>query len=83
MFEWYENPIIWFLGMVALIIGLFAFRGWRSAEVESNLYNQKYGTSYTQREFFWGGETIKSFLNGGEQTTQNIRIDGALPVVIK
>jgi transcriptional regulator of met regulon len=34
-------------------------------------------------KFFWAGETIKEFLNQGKQSTQNININGSIPVKIE
>jgi hypothetical protein len=68
------------LFFIGTIVGFPIFCQLKSAEIEASLYNKKFGTSYTQREFFWSGHTIKSFLNEGKQETKNINISGAMPI---
>lgn len=51
-----------------------------SSKIECKLYNEKYNKEYTTWDFFWSGETIKSFLSPGVQTTQNVNVSGAMPV---
>jgi hypothetical protein len=65
--------------IVIVIVPIFYF----GAKQECVLYNQKFGTTYTVWQFFWAGDTIKSFINQGEQKVQNIKIEGAIPVEIK
>jgi hypothetical protein len=67
-----------FIGTVFLF-GLCAFAlccifGLPMAISDCKLYNDKFGTHYTTGQFFWSGETIKSFLNQGEQKTYNLNI---------
>lgn len=42
------------------------------SKTEARLYNEKFGKNYTQWDFLFAGNTIKTFLNGGEQKTFNI-----------
>lgn len=69
-------------GLMAVMVGTKVYVQEQRAEIEAALYNQKYGTNYTTHDFFWSGDTIKTFLNGGTQTTQNINIKGAMPVQV-
>ena len=57
---------------VILIAGPTIFCSWKAAGVEAKLYNSRFNTQYTAREFFWAGETIKSYINKGEQKTFNV-----------
>ena len=41
---------------------------------ETRLFNERYGTKYTKSDFFLSGDTIKNYLNRGEQKTFNIDI---------
>ena len=79
-------PILIVIFLVSLIMGLVIGEitpfAWFTAKNEAFLYNKKYNTQYTTSQFFWAGETIKSFLNEGKQTTQNLNINGAIPVSI-
>lgn len=79
-FECIVFPVLG-LGIVAFLF--FAPMFWFSAKNESMLYNQKFNTKYTTSQFFWAGATIKSFLNEGKQTTQNINFNGAIPLKIE
>lgn len=47
---------------------------------EARMYNEKFGKNYTQWDFLFAGDTIKTFLNGGEQKTFNIN-GNATPLV--
>ena len=82
--EWYDHPGILFLGLliiVAIVVCIpYFYTAKKTSSIECRLYNEKYGTNYTQDDFFWSGETIKKFLEGGPQTTQNINIKGSIPV---
>lgn len=74
-----------FFGIVLLFLltpGIMFLSKINQAEIESRLYNGRYHTNYTPYDFFWSGDTIKIFLEGGPQSTQNININGALPVKI-
>ena len=55
---------------------------WVASGVNAKIYNDKFGTHYTQAEFFWCQTTIRSFVEGGEQKTQNININGYLPLKV-
>jgi hypothetical protein len=67
------------MGTIILMFGVYAYF---SCQREARLYNQRFNKNYTTWDFFWAGETIKSFLNEGKQETQNINIKGAIPVKI-
>lgn len=58
------NTLLAVLTVVVLfIVCLFLaspFMIWKSATVESSIYNQKYGTNYTASEFFWGKDQINT-----------------------
>ena len=64
------------------IVGLFLlfsivstpmiFISYKTAVYESQLYNERFGTHYSVSQFFWAGDTIKSYLNTGEQKTFNV-----------
>jgi hypothetical protein len=69
-----------FFLLIAFCASVLAPLWWFSAKNEAILYNQRLGTKYTTSQFFWAGETIKSLLNEGKQTTQNLNINGAMPV---
>jgi hypothetical protein len=69
--------------LFGLGVAMFCPLWWITAKNEALLYNQKYKTQYTTSQFFWAGETIKSFLNEGKQTTQNINFNGAIPLKIE
>jgi len=73
--------LIFFMVLVVFPMGAFISHK-NSAEIESRMYNEKYGTHYTAHDFFWSGGTIKEYLNGGKQNTQNLNINGAIPVTI-
>ena len=76
-------PIVISIMMIILLAAIIIVPvGYFSAKHEAQLYNQKFGTHYTVSEFFWAGDTIKEFLNQGKQTTQNIKIEGSIPVII-
>lgn len=67
-----------FLGLVGalLVFGLpigfgIAF-SINQAESEAKLYNNTYGTAYTRKDFFFAGNTIKDYLNKGQNTTLNV-----------
>lgn len=62
--------------IVIMIILLPVFMALKSASVEANLYNEKFNKTYSKWDFFWAGDTIKEFLNGGKQSTHNINIKG-------
>lgn len=70
--------IVIFSVIVLTFVGKFY-----SSKVEARLYNNKYGTDYTTADFLWSGGTIKEFLQGGKQNTQNINFGGAIPVKIQ
>ncbi len=80
MFEWYENQLIWITVVIIIIIGFITLQRTKQSAIEARLYNDKYGTLYTTDDFFWSGETIKSMLTGGIQSTQNLNINGSIPV---
>lgn len=65
--------IVVIVGM-GLIIGLIAVIGIPMAQIECRLYNARFDTHYTTSEFFWAGDTIKNFLNTGEQKTLNVNV---------
>ena len=60
---------------ISLVIGLAAIIGIPIAQTECRLYNAQYNTHYTVSEFFWAGDTIKNFLNKGEQKTFNVKME--------
>ncbi len=72
MWGWVEDiePLPQIVAVIAIIIILIAapitYCGWKCSEQDAILYNEKYGTHYTTKQFFWAGETIKSFLNEGK-----------------
>ena len=78
-FEYFVLPIggaiLVIMGIIGLIILCFLPFLWNSAKVEARLYNQKFGTSYTSSDFFWAGDTVKSYVNKGEQKTFNLNLD--------
>ena len=77
-------PAVTVLLIVTIFIFLCLFGVCYPASItEARLYNEKYATNYTSWDFFWAGESIRSFLNEGRQTTQNIKIEGSVPVTIK
>lgn len=81
--KWYENPnVVIPLIIVAMVIIVF-FACWFSSSREASLYNGKFGTQYTTSDFFWAGDTVKEFINQGKQSTQNININGTIPVKLQ
>lgn len=56
--------------LVAIVISLC----WYSSSRERRLYNVKFETNYTTADFFWTGETIKNYIQQGEQKTHNIKL---------
>jgi hypothetical protein len=66
--------------IIILIVGGLILGNWIASGHQAKLLNEKWGTHYTQSECFWAPKTILSFINGGEQKTQNINIKGAIPV---
>jgi len=83
MRDLFEMIVIPAFSLVIVIFLLAAPIAWFSAKNEAILYNQKFNTKYTTSQFFWAGETIKSFLNEGKQTTQNINFNGMIPLKIE
>lgn len=80
-----EIDILIIVSLVAIVCLLVSapIAAWTRAGIESKMYNQKFGTSYTQHDFFWSGDTVKLFLNGGVQSTQNINFKCATPVKLE
>ena len=72
-----DNPIICFIFIafvvVAMILTPICVFEWIGSGVDTKVYNEHFGTNYTQKEFFFRGETIKSFVNEGKQQTINIK----------
>jgi hypothetical protein len=66
--------IMMVLSICALIIAIIAPNIFRP-KYEAKLYNERYGTSYTWKDFMFAGETIKSYLNEGENKTLNLKIN--------
>ena len=58
------------VGIVITIVMSFC---WVGAKVESGVYNEQFGTHYTTKQFFWAGDTIKSYLQEGKQRVINIK----------
>jgi len=79
-----EITIIELIVIFTVVATLFSIIGGSifKASTEALLYNEKYGKHYTTWQFVTAGDTIKSFLEGGQQSTQNININGAIPVKI-
>jgi len=75
--DWIFN-VIFTLFLVAIIAIPFVFfiSQKNKSEIEARMYNEKYGTHYTTHDFFWSGQTIKDYLNGGKQGTYNLNING-------
>lgn len=73
--EWWENPLIWWVGIIVSITGIVMLVCWLCAGVECRLYNQAFGTTYTQKEFFFAGDTIKLFINPGKQHTIHLKTE--------
>jgi len=48
-----------FLVVVGGIIWWITIFSWRGAEVEAKIYNEKFGTTYQARDFFYSGTEIK------------------------
>jgi len=69
--------VIFGMGLAIVIIVLLIVIpfGWNSAKVEARLYNQKFNTTYTTSDFFWAGDTVKSYVNKGEQKTFNLNVE--------
>lgn len=74
MFEWYENPLFVISIIFSLAFGFISFCFWNTSKNDALLYNQKFGTTYTASQFFWSGDTIKSFINEGHNSTLNLKI---------
>jgi len=57
---------------------------WRGAEVEARVYNEKFGTSYQARDFFYGGVEIKKLWEQKipNRANQNV-LEGELTVNLK
>ncbi len=65
------------IGIVLLITFIAVLCCWITAEYTAAVFNRKYGTSYTQEEFFWAGETIKSLVEGTySRNTIDLKIEG-------
>lgn len=61
--------------ILTLGVGLYCIVGIPTAAKEARLYNEHFNTHYTTSDFFWAGDTIKSFLNKGEQKTINLEME--------
>ena len=65
-----------FFGVIVLavlcVIVLLPLICWWSSEIEAKMWNQKYGTTYSAKDFFFAGDSIKNYFNSGEQKTLNI-----------
>jgi len=53
---------------IALLVMPFV---WHSSKISAEMINRQYGTSYTAKEMFWAGETIRENVEG-----YRIKIDG-------
>jgi hypothetical protein len=73
--------------MIVILTIIFLFMlvipSFFGAKVEARLYNQKFNKNYTTWDFIFAGQTIKEFLNGGKQQTNNINLNGAIPIKIE
>ena len=69
--------------MIIILLTLLVGTPFFTCGVESRLYNEKFHTNYTAKDFFFAGDTIKTMLNGGQQDTHNYNINGAIPVWIQ
>lgn len=49
--------------LLAIVLTMFSLC-WYQSSIERKLINEKFGTNYTTKEVFWGGETIKELLEG-------------------
>jgi hypothetical protein len=73
--------IMLLLTIFLVFTSLFCF--FKEKATETKLYNENFGKHYTVWDFIWAGDTIKEFLNGGKQTTNNLNINGTIPVRIE
>jgi hypothetical protein len=79
----YVLPILIALMFFFVITYGLYLRIYLDNKYQSELYNEKFGTHYTWQQFYFAGDTIKSFLNPGRQSTQNYNINGAIPIKIE
>lgn len=47
------------------------------AGVEAKLYNDKFGTHYTTKDFYFSGMTIKRYLHSGVQSKLNLDVQSS------
>ncbi len=59
------NPIIGVIvlvGVIGLLICGFVYQ----ASIQKNLINERFGTNYTTKDLYWGGDVIKDMLEGNK-----------------
>lgn len=66
---------LFFLLVIVFPVTVVTVFSYKQAESESKLYNETYGKSYTAADFFFAGQTIKDYLNKGQNTTVNLNAD--------
>jgi hypothetical protein len=79
---WHDFIPLFFIIIIILMVGVAIWCNWIASGRQCRLYNEKFGTNYQQADCFFCQNTIQSFLNGGEQKTQNINLNGAIPIKV-
>ena len=59
--------VLWVLTFFGTVVSVASWAGWNGAKQEAIILNAKYGTSYTQEDMFWAGNTIKFIIQGQRQ----------------
>ena len=63
-----------FIFIIVSIFGAETFASIKNAQVESKLYNEKFGTHYSTSDFYWAGATIKNRLHNKSEETFNLNV---------
>lgn len=58
----------------SFIFGICLLINITEAGVEAKLYNDKFGTHYTTKDFYFSSRTIKRYLHSGVQSKLNLDI---------